>query len=377
MSNQDKIPRMLRFLLTTAAIIFIIWGVSRAQSALASVLLSVFIALLATQPVLWLERKRVPAIVAVLIVVVVIIAFLAATGVVVGASVNSFYEALPQYQAHIQEQTRALQEFLIGKGIKAPDKMLSQYLKPEAMMNWAAGAIASLTSAVAGIVIIVVTVAFILLEATTFPAKLRAAIGDPAQAFPQFTKFVNDMKRYMFIKTLMSLGTGILVTALLYAMRVDFPVLWGFLAFLLNYVPSVGSTIAGIPAVLLALLQFGPWRAVLVAAGYVVINLGIDYGIEKRLMGTKLGLSTLVVFLSLIFWGSLLGPVGGVLCIPLTVTLKFAFEINPETRWIAVMLEPAPVSPKTSSPSKLCLRLRAWKEKRAGRQNKESQPEKK
>lgn len=207
-------------------------------------------------------------------------------------------------------------------------------------MNLTVNLFVWLGSAFSNIVLIVLTVMFILLEAKSFPIKLRGVLGDPLQVFPRFTRFVDDMKRYIVIKTLISLVTGVLVAIWLFILHVDFPVLWGFLAFLLNYVPSLGSTIAGIPAVLLAFVQFGIWRAILVATGYIVINLALDYGVEKRLMGRKLGLSTLVVFLSLIFWGSLLGPIGAVLCIPLTMTLKFAFESSERTRWISFLLGP-------------------------------------
>jgi AI-2 transport protein TqsA len=144
----------------------------------------------------------------------------------------------------------------------------------------------------------------------------------------------------MVIKTLISLATGILVGIGLSVLGVDFPVLWGFLAFLLNYVPNVGSTIAAIPAVLLAYIQLGFGRAVTAAAVYMVVNFILDNVIETKLMGRRLGLSSLVVFLSLIFWGSLLGPVGMVLCIPLTMTVKFACENNKDTQWIAVLLGP-------------------------------------
>jgi predicted PurR-regulated permease PerM len=144
----------------------------------------------------------------------------------------------------------------------------------------------------------------------------------------------------MVIKTLVSLATGILVGILLYVLGVGYPVLWGFLAFLLNYVPSVGSTVAAIPAVLLAFIQVGLARALIATAGYMAVNFILDNVIETKLMGRKLGLSTLVVFLSLIAWGSLLGPVGMVLCIPLTMTLKFACESNEGTAWIAVLLGP-------------------------------------
>jgi predicted PurR-regulated permease PerM len=144
----------------------------------------------------------------------------------------------------------------------------------------------------------------------------------------------------MVIKTLISLATGVLIGIWLFILGVDFPILWGFLAFLLNYVPNVGSTIAAIPAVLLAFIQLGLGRAVMATAGYMAVNFILDNVIETRLMGQRLGLSTLVVFLSLIFWGSLLGPVGMVLCIPLTMTLKFACENNRDTRWIAVLIGP-------------------------------------
>jgi len=136
----------------------------------------------------------------------------------------------------------------------------------------------------------------------------------------------------------MSLASGILITVWLFILGVDYAILWGFLAFLLNYIPNIGSIVAAIPATILAVVQFGFGRAVLVAAGYIVVNFIEGNVIEPRLMGRKLGLSTLVVFLSLIFWGGLLGFVGAILSIPLTMTLKFAFESNESTKWIAVLL---------------------------------------
>ena len=340
MNTPDKSHPLARFIFVAAAVVFIIWGISQTQTVLVSFLASLFLAVLATPPLLWLQRRRVPVVVAVLIVVAALVLVLAVIGVVVGTSIHSFSATLPQYQGRIQEQVAAFSGFLMSKGIAPPDELLLKYVNPGAIMDLTVGVFAKLGSIFSNILLIVLTVIFILLEATSFPAKLRAALGDPHQAFPQFTKFFDDMKRYMIIKTLLSLATGTLVTILLFVVGVDFAVLWGFVAFFLNYVPSIGSTIAGVPAVLLTLVQFGIGRAVIVAAGYVVINFALDYGVEKRLMGRKLGLSTLVVFLSLLFWGSLLGPVGAVLCIPLTMTLKFALESSETTKWIAVLLGP-------------------------------------
>jgi predicted PurR-regulated permease PerM len=192
------------------------------------------------------------------------------------------------------------------------------------------------------------TVTFILLEVSSFPMKLRTILNDPKAAFPQFGKFVEDINRYMVIKTGVSVATGILTSIWLTVLGVDFPILWGFLAFLLNYVPNIGVIIAALPAVLLAFIQYGTGIALLTALGYLVVNFVIGTVVEPKLVGKGVGLSTLVVFLSLIFWGNLLGLIGMVLCIPLTMTIKFALENNEGTQWVAVLLGPESPQKNTS-----------------------------
>ena len=341
MTEQNNSQQGIRFLVIAAALVIIIGGINQAQSVLVSFLVAVFLAMLGTPPVLWLERKRIPSVVAVLLVVAGMITILLIVGAIVGASISSFYTELPVYQTRLQEQVSAFQSFLATKGIRGMDKVLLGYINPAAVMSLTAILLTGLGSAFSNIVLILLTVTFILIEASSFPVKLRAVLGHPQQVFPQFTRFIGDIERYMVIKTLISLATGILIGIWLSILGVDFPILWGFLAFLLNYVPSIGSTVAAIPAVLLAFIQLGIGSAVMATAGYMAVNFILDNVIEMRLMGRRLGLSTLVVFLSLIFWGSLLGPVGMVLCIPLTMTLKFACENNKSSQWIAVLLGPA------------------------------------
>jgi predicted PurR-regulated permease PerM len=338
MTEQSHLYRGTRVLVIAAALVIIIAGINQAQSVLVSFLVAVFLAVIGTPPVLWLERKRIPSVVAVLLVVAGMVTILLMIGVVVGASVNRFYAELPVYQARLQEQVSIFQAFLATKGIRAMDKILLGYVNPGAVMSLTAHMLAELGLALSNIILILLTVAFILLEASGFPVKLRAVLGHSQRTFPQVTRFVDDIQRYMVIKTLISLATGILIGGWLFILGVDFPILWGFLAFLLNYVPNVGSTVAAVPAVLLALIQLGMGHAALAVAGYMAVNFILDNVIETRLMGRRLGLSTLVVFLSLIVWGSLLGPIGMVLCIPLTMTLKFACESSEDTRWIAMLL---------------------------------------
>jgi len=338
MTEQINSSRGFRILISVAALVIIIAGVSLAQSVVVLFLVSFFLALLGTPAVLWLKEKHIPSVFAVLIVMAGMIVIILLIGVQIGTSFSSFSDNLPALQSRIREQVLGLIVLLKSKGIVVQENFFLDYVNPETIMKLTADLLTGLSSVLSDLVLILLTVTFILLEVSSFPLKLRAVIGDPKQKFPQFTHFANDMKRYMVIKTLISLATGILIAFWLYILDVDYPILWGFLAFLLNYIPNIGSIVAAIPAVVLAVIQLGFGSAVLVAAGYILVNFVIGNVIEPKVMGRKLRLSTLVVFLSLIFWGGLLGLVGAILSIPLTMTLKFAFENNESTKWIAVLL---------------------------------------
>jgi len=352
MTGKSNANDGTRLLVTAASLVIIIVGINHAEPVLASLLVALFLSVLGTPPVLWLEGKRVPSIVSVVIVVAGMITILLIVGAIVGTSVNGFSAALPAYQTRLRDHLAALNEFLTTLNIGGIDRVLLGYVKPEEVMKLTVGMLAGLGSTLSNIVLILLTVTFMLFEASSFPVKIRAVIGDPRKAFPQVTRFVNDIKRYMVIKTLISLATGVLIWIWLSILGVDFPILWGFLAFLLHYVPNIGFIIAAVPAVLLTFIQLGTSTAALAVAGYLIVDLLVGIMFETKLMGRRLGLSTLTVFLSLIFWGSLLGPVGMVLCIPLTMTLKFACENNTGTEWIAVLLGPETPTENITSESK-------------------------
>ena len=340
MNEQISPRRKTHVLVIMAALVIIVFGISQAQSVLVLLLVSVFLAVLGTPPVLWLERKKVPNAVAVLAVIAAMIAVLFVIGALVGASLASFSASLPQYQSRLEEQMLALKGLLASKGITITDKVLLDSINPAAVMSLTAGLLSGLSSTLSSIVLILLTVLFILLEVSGFPAKLRASPGDSEKFMPRFTTFVDNLQRYVVIKTVISMATGVLVAIWMVILGVEFPVLWGFLALLLNYVPNIGVVIAAIPAALFTAIQIGPGRAALVVAGYLAINFIVGTAIEPKVVGKGVGLSTLVVFLSLILWGTLLGLIGAVLCIPITMTLKFLLEVNEETRWMGVWLGP-------------------------------------
>jgi len=340
MTERRDSDRGTRILVVVAALAIIIGGIHGAQSVLEWFLIAVFLAAIGTPSVLWLERNRIPYVVAVMLVVAGMAAIFAVIGVLVGTSLNSFYADLPDYQARLQKHVSSLQTVLASKGIHFADSIQFVPIRTETVRRLTTSLLAGLGSALLNVVVVLLTVTFILLEASSFPAKLRAILGDPQRDFHPFMRFVYDINRYMGIKTVISVAAGVLIGTWLWILEVDFPILWGFLAFLLHYVPNIGALIASVPAVFLALIQLGIGRAVLAASGYLAVNFILGNMVEPMLMGRRLGLSTLVVFLSLIFWGGLLGIIGVVLCIPLTMTLKFVCENNKSTEWIAVLLGP-------------------------------------
>ncbi len=186
--------------------------------------------------------------------------------------------------------------------------------------------------------LILLVVVFMLLETATFSHKIEEAFPAGSSEMDRLNAFLKNINRYMVIKTWTSTGTGVIATIWLSIWGVDYALLWGLLTFLLNYIPNIGSIMAAVPPVLLALVTLGPWSAVAVAIGYLVINVTIGSFLEPRLMGRGLGLSTLVVFLSLLFWGWVLGPVGMILSVPLTMTMKIGLSSFDETQWLATML---------------------------------------
>ena len=345
MISQERQPdRGARFLLVAASIIVVIAGLRQAGQLVLPFLTAVFLAVVSFPVLAWLQHKKVPTPLAVLITVAAAAGVVSVLGVAVGRSVNEFGQVVPQYQARFQELANEILAWAERVGLPASEWTPLDYVNPEAIVDLIGGTLGALAGLLSNAFLVLLAVIFILFEAAGFRAKLRLAFGDRGANLDRLGQMTLQVQNYLAIKTVVSVATGALVGTWVWALGLDFPLLWGLVAFIFNYIPSLGSIFAAVPAVLLALVQLGPGRAAGVAIGYLAINIVFGNFVEPMMLGRRLGLSTLVIFLSLVFWGWVWGPVGMLLSVPLTMMLKIALENTEDFRWVAVMLDKNPAS---------------------------------
>ena len=330
-----------------AAFVVVAAGIKLAAVIVVPFLLSVFLAILAGPPVFWLHRNRVPRWLAILTVILSIGGFVGLVGVLAAAALSDFANSLPGYQARLLSQWEqtlvSLEDLLTRLGIREisdsvwDQSDLSRIFGTTA--QFAGATLLQFGNIVTKSLMAVLTVTFMLLEAFRLPKKLQPLLDQSDRKWEHFEAFARSVQKYIAIKTLTSLATGVAITLWVWMLGVDYAIFWGLLGFLLNYIPNIGSFIAAIPAVLMAAVQYGGGTALVVALGYVGINVVIGGLVEPQFMGDGVGLSPLVVFMSLVFWGFLLGPIGMLLSTPLTISVKLALEGYPDARWIATLID--------------------------------------
>ncbi len=325
-------------LVLIAAALIILAGLKWASPILIPVLLAAFIAILAIPIMRFLKGCKIPEGLAVLLVLVLLIALGVAVVSFFAGTVTAFYGDLPLYQQRLQQLLTQYGPWLHSFGIDLSSDTIKNLINPGQLMYTTTSVLNSLSGIITSTLLIVLIIMFILLEASDFPSKVKAALGDSTQTLEHFKDISRSVQSYLLLKTLISLITGLAVWLCLAWLDVPYASLWAVLAFILNYIPTIGSIVAAIPAILLSLLMQDPMTAGLVALLYTVINTLLGSIIEPRLMGNSLGISPLVVFLSLMFWGWLWGPIGMILCVPLTMVVKITLRANPNTLWLAILL---------------------------------------
>jgi len=330
----NYIPGVRFWIIMTGVIIFLA-AIKEARTIVNMLLLAMMLTAISLAPLDWMKKKGVNAKIAIFIVILGILVLMGLTGLVIGASANNFVDKLPYYQEQFMKAWYNLSDWLVNVGLVEEGYNPLEDISPDKVLPVASTFFAGFANAMAESLIVFIFFIFMIFEAETFSKKTSYISKDKAE---QAHKTIKQLRGYFGIKTATSLATGVSITIALLILGIDFPVLWGFLAFVLNFIPSIGSFIAAIPAVLLAFIQIGPFGALLTIIIYFGINTLIGQIIEPQLMGRNLGISPIVVFVAMIFFGYILGPIGMLIATPLTIVIKILLDSRPLTRNLGIML---------------------------------------
>ncbi|MBA7876172.1 MULTISPECIES: AI-2E family transporter [unclassified Citrobacter] len=328
----------LKIVIMLGMLVIILSGIRVAADIIVPFILALFIAVVLNPVVQRMVKLRIPRVIAVSLLIVIIVMLMVLLLAYLGTSLNELARTLPQYRSSLVIPLKNLEPWLQRAGIGVSVDELVKYIDPNAAMTLVTNLLAQLSNAMSSIFLLLLTVVFMLLEVPQLPNKLKQMMSRPIEGMAAIQRAIDSVSHYLVLKTAISIVTGLVAWGMLAALDVRFAFVWGLLAFALNYIPNIGSVLAAIPPIAQVLVFSGLYDALVVLAGYLVINLVFGNILEPRIMGRGLGLSTLVVFLSLIFWGWLLGPVGMLLSVPLTIIVKIALEQTNGGQSIAVLL---------------------------------------
>jgi predicted PurR-regulated permease PerM len=345
-------PSFLRVMLLLAALVVVFVGMRLAAPILDPILFAVVLALLFSPIYAWLRRRRVPTPLALVIMLVgLTVLFLAIAGIL-GVSIARFSGDIGAYTSKLSGQLDDIQSLTKSLGVSKAD--LHKALSPSALTGAIGSVLGGVADFLSNLFLILIIVLFLLAEGPSMMNRLRASAGEDHPQVARLTIFGRSVVRQLGLRAIVNLCTGAGVTILLLILRVDFPLMWGILAFFLSFIPWIGLPLAVAPAVILALAEHGVTSAVLVIAGVIVINILAENALSPMLMGRGLSISPTVLFIGFIFWAWLLGGPGAFLAAPLTIFLILMLGTFPETQWLANVMGmggPDPEAPDPEEPA--------------------------
>jgi predicted PurR-regulated permease PerM len=321
-----------------AALIIIIAGFKIGAPIINPVLMAVFFSIIILHPINWLKKKGVNSILSTLIVGFGLFAVFFGIGGAVTKSVMEFSKNLPIYRQQLNDISQSSITLLNGYGIDVSGDSVTNSLYTGSAFGYATKFIGSIGGVFGQITLLILVAAFIIGESTSFPVKLKVILKNPTVSLDNITDIAKNIRQYLGIKTVTGLIGGVSVAILLFIMNIQYAIIWGVLVLFMRYIPNIGSVIAAIPILLFVLIQDGLTGVFYVGIGYGIINFIIGQIIEPKFLAKGMNLSTLAVFLSLVFWGWTLGDVGMLLAVPITMAIKISLETRQNSRWIAIML---------------------------------------
>lgn len=346
-----------RALLTASAAIIVLFGLREARDLIVPIMMAVFLAIISYSLTDILRKYlRFPHWLAVTFTVLMdcgvifgiisLIKFLAADmrSTLQGDLVSRFAEKFNQVMSWLDQLGMGEDA---RKWVESPQDILN----PQQLLSISQAITSQVLSFMSICTLVLILMTFLLGEAPLFRRNFRN-LPNSMQGKDEIVSALRGVQRYLFIKTIASACTGLLAWGLCAAMDVPFAFLWGFVAYVLNYIPTIGSIVAAIPPILMALL-LGSWGdAFIVTGGYIAINFAIGNGIEPLFLGRQFGIATSVVLLSVLLWGWVWGPLGMLIAVPITVLIKLALKNSPDLSWVAQIIDDTPAEPLSEKTTK-------------------------
>ncbi|HXV16164.1 MAG TPA: AI-2E family transporter [Gemmatimonadaceae bacterium] len=346
MNDQTRdFPPLGRLLLSTAGAVAVLAGMRAAASIIGPVLIALIITVAWSPGSDWLRKRGWHPSLAALTGIALGIIGIALFVALVWSSLLQLQDNLPGYQPRIEALQVLLRRQLSNLPIDTSRLFTTSVFSPSSIIGYALKVVQNVTQTAGNLFLLVLLMAFMMLEAVRYPQKLVEAFSSRPEVIARFAHFSESIRSYVGLNAVFGFAAAFLDTMLLLSLGVDFAILWGVLSFLLSFLPNIGFIIALTPPTLLALIQFGFGRSIAVLAGYIVINFIVDNVVKPRFVGGRLDLSPLVVVISLLFWGWLLGPMGALAAVPLSIGARFLFESFEESRWLAYLMSDAGPKP--------------------------------
>jgi len=321
-----------------SAFVIITAGLRAASEIIVILLLSIILASVLSPVMIFLKKTGIPKIISFIFILFIVLILFFIVFYIVNTSFKDFILNLPSYETKIKKLIISVIGYFDSYGFDIDPKRILESFDISSLFKLTTKTIGNIGIFLSKTLFVLIGTSFILFEAPVFGKKLSIIFKENKEALNSFTLFSKTVKKYFIIKLFTSLLTGFLIIAVLLYFDISYPILWGFLGFLLNFIPVIGSIIASLPAIMLSVLNHDIGVSLWLIGCYLVINNLISNIIEPKLMGQGLGLSPAVVFFSLIFWGWVLGAVGMFLAVVLTMTIKIAFDSSTKTRWIGILL---------------------------------------
>lgn len=337
-THQLKLSPLLHNLLIGASLVIIIAGMRVAAPLVSPLLLTLFLVMLLYPAYGWLLRRGIPTWLTVSMMIIGVVLVGALLLGLLWLSVGQLRSNLFLYAGRLLTQSDRLQDWLATMGIDAPALLTRELLNRQVLVGAATSLLTTLGSLTSASFFVLVATVFLLLQTTQLAERLDQELGVNSFLSTQTIQIAQRVAHFFAIRVRVNLIVAAGITVWLLLLGVDLAILWGILAFFMGFVMYVGLAIAALPPALLALAETGPLWMVLVLLGFLVINVGVENVLAPAMMAQGLNLAPAVALVSLLFWSWVLGPLGFILAIPLTVIVLMILASNPETRWLLALL---------------------------------------